>query len=78
MIVAHLEENIILIINDPMILFYCVYYAVFYNNQEMLSKIRDIISYFKLSNRRWKIKYKFDFVVPNNLNINDLRVKFDK
>ncbi len=43
----------------------------------MLSKTRDIISYFKLSNRRWKIKYKFDFVLPEKFDINSLRVKYE-
>ena len=53
-IASHIENNIDIILNDPMILFYCLYYSVFYNNEELLLIIRSIIANYKFTNRRWK------------------------
>lgn len=41
----------------------------------MLNKIRDFISYFKLSKRRWTVRSKFDFQLPEDLNLNDFQNK---
>ena len=48
------------LLHDPMIFFYCIYFSVFYNNEILLRKIRDIISFYKFSNRRWNIRDKIN------------------
>jgi len=59
-IIFHIEKNIDMVLNDPMILFYCLYFTIFYNNEELLKKIRDIIIYYRLSTRRWGVKSKLN------------------
>ena len=41
----------------------------------MLNKIRDFISYFKLSRRRWTVRSKFEFKLPEGFNLNDFQNK---
>jgi len=59
-----------------MILFYCIYYSVFYNNEELLKYIRDILSFYKFSNRRWKIRSKQINLPQYDQSIGDAKVKY--
>lgn len=59
-----------------MILFYCLYYSVFYNNEELLKKIRDVLSFYKFSNRRWKIRSNLLNFPPYDQSIGEAKVRY--
>lgn len=75
-IVSHIEYNIGIILNDPMILFYSLYYSVFYNNEELLKKIRDVLSHYKFTNRRWKVRSNLSNLPQYDQSLGDAKVRY--
>ena len=61
-----------------MIFFYCIYYSVFYNNEVLLRKIRDIISFYKFTNRRWNIRKQITNLPEYGESNEDVKTKHFK